>query len=86
MQPVKYNGTYKIIEFETYKRKESTDYHVVLAKSTITGNWVTWECIDTDYFFWGHYFTNELSARIDFHVRLTENYKILLDEKKHEEE
>lgn len=60
--------------------KYSSEYEIVLCEweTGRSPQFVTWEHkIDSeDYFFWGHYFTNELQAKIDYHQRCLDNLKL----------
>lgn len=57
----------------------SEQFEVVLCewKTGNTAQFVTWEhkIGTTDYYFWGHYFDNELQAKIDYHQRCLDNLK-----------
>lgn len=68
------NEGFEIIKKEVYYTSERDNcYEIVLGYNGTT--YVTWECRNLKDYFWGHYFTNELHALIDFHQRLMKNYK-----------
>ena len=62
-------------------------YKIILEEEYCPGHWVclgihcktkmgvTWERTAKDNYFWGHYFTNETNARIDYHKRLARLYE-----------
>ena len=64
---------YKIIQEEQY----SLGHWVCLGVHRTTKMGVTWERTSRDNYFWGHYFANELDARIDYHKRLARLYENL---------
>ena len=68
------NEGYEIIKKEIYHTSNNdTCFEIVLGYNGTM--YVTWECKDLKDYFWGHYFTNELHALIDYHQRLIKNYE-----------
>ena len=46
------------------------DSEIVLGvHKELPDHFVTWECINKDNYFWGHYFSNLISAQKDFCAR-----------------
>lgn len=73
------NEGFEIIKSEYYNER----YEIVLGQLRAeSGNiilYVTWECMNEQSYFWGHYFpTAGLNAREkalkDYHTRLAKNY------------
>ena len=56
----------------THSFRYNAKMELVLAETETTHGtkYVTWECIDGNNYFWGHYFTDKRKAMIDFAVRL----------------
>lgn len=75
MKPNYNNAGYEMVMYETYNCDAGSDYHIVLMRSKKTGNYVTWGCTDADNFYWGHYFTSFVSAKLDYHERLAQEYR-----------
>ena len=74
------NGEYVVIAEETYRWKEGgVANRIVLAVRTVhKKEWATWDCIKVGKeiaYLYGHYFTNEKAALVDYHERLIERYK-----------
>lgn len=64
------NQGYTIIKIEKY----NNNFAICLGKNE-AGCFVTWDCRpDTDYYFWGHYFTDYNEAMRDYHTRLAHYY------------
>lgn len=71
---IRKNEGYDIIKKEVYHTTENdVCFEIVLGYNGT--NYVTWECQNKNNYFWGHYFTNELHAIIDYHTRLVKNYE-----------
>lgn len=72
------NQNYKILE-----QVEVGDIELVLGfNAKAPQPYVTWKCKDKDYYYWGHYFLNQLDARSDLYKRALEEIKKLKKEKK----
>lgn len=96
-----HNINYEILSHEIYKRDfDKTDgnlyeYGIVFArKSLAVGDYyVTWEYTTISHegtllnrsFFWGHYTENKYSALIDYHERLSNQYRLHLVQFKEED-
>lgn len=76
MRPHYTNAGYAIIEYEQYNENAGNDYYIVLGADFKTNRFVTWNCTNADDFYWGHYFNSYIDARIDYHKRLVEAYKL----------
>lgn len=79
MKPNNRNQSYVLMNYETYNATAGEDLHIVLMRNEKTGMYVTWECRNSDDFFWGHYFNSFVEAKLDYHKRLAENYERRLD-------
>lgn len=62
----------KVAGYEIVRKEEYKAGHYVALGLHADGRAVTWESSgDADYY-WGHYFSNEKDALIDYHKRLIE--------------
>lgn len=53
------------------------EIEVVLGMSAT--QWVTWLCSKGDSYYWGHYFINEIDAKIDFFERVQREAQYYID-------
>ena len=73
------NAGFTIIATETKPYGEGLEGIALGHKVTIYGEeWVTWAFThhpaEERSYFWGHYFTNEETAKIDYHQRILKMY------------
>ncbi len=62
------------------------DSEIVLGvHETVPNQFVTWECTDKNNYFWGHYFSNLLSAQKDFCARGLDKVQFYEQAKKRKE-
>lgn len=68
------NAGFEIIKSEFYNE----NYAIVIGKKTTQfgTEYVTWDSKPNENsFFWGHYFTDEKRAMVDYHLRLITYYE-----------
>lgn len=85
------NGDYIIDYCEIYDYSIDEENNSVSIFAIVIGHnpkatvspFVTWEyamhikdCEKRESFFWGHYFSNEYNARVDYHERLSNYYRL----------
>ncbi len=71
------NAGYTIVDSITANGRE----YVLGVNEQYSAKFVTWRCVDSNYYTWGHYFTNALEAQKDLLERALEAVNEALPEK-----